>query len=404
MWFDIKLAFRFIFFRQKGFYRVARFFTIGTIAVSVGALLVSLSAFRGYIKILSKRYLDSSSHIIVSDQNLEINSLKDDVVKFARGTIKDAKYFGYLELIAASSSGLRGVVFEVLEKGAFDSVVRIEEYMKEGKPDCIYKSNGAVIIGSAISDILSLKVGDTFKVLYAGSNSGRSASEVTVCGIVNFGLYDLDSRFAYTSIDTASVLFPNADFHSSLKVRLKNDSDLEDTFLLLRAGFLPGVRIRTWKDINFSMFEAVKLDRFVIFFILSILIAVSVFNIITTLILLTRELRIDISVLQVMGIGIKRFLRIFFIKSLMLGVTGYAAGLVLWGLVVFIVGRWGVVVLPEDVYLVSKIPVESGWGELFLVLFVVVFFVCVSSLFPLFSLLKKLKREGVVYGIKGYGA
>ena len=404
MWFEIKLAFRFVFFRQKGFYTKAKFFTIATIAISVAALLVSLSAFRGYIKILSERYSDSSSHIIVSDPYNSVDDLKLTVNNVLDDTLKDSKYFGYLELIVSSQKGIRGLVFEVVEDKIFKDVVLLSRYMKKGSPDCVFKSDRTVIVGSAAAELLSLDIGSPLKVLYAGKGFSNNAKEVTVCGIVDFGLYDLDSRFAYISIQTGSLLFPEARFDSSVKLRLKSDVNLAASAATLSQDLPPGVKVRSWKDINYSMFEAVKMDRLVIFFILSVLIAVSIFNVLATLILLVRELKIDISILQVLGLSMKRVLRIFFMKSIILGLSGFVAGVTLWGTVLFIIQKWGIIVLPKDVYLVSSIPVEVGLVDLVEVLFVVLLFSCAGSIFPLIKLKKNINNEGLSYGIKGYRA
>ncbi|MCX6113244.1 MAG: FtsX-like permease family protein, partial [Proteobacteria bacterium] len=190
----------------------------------------------------------------------------------------------------------------------------------------------------------------------------------------------------------------------SLRIKLKPDVKLSKAVDDLYESFSPGVRIRSWLDINYGMFESVKLDRLVILFILSVLIAVAVFNIIATLILLIREMRAEISILQVLGLSMKRLIRVFFFKSLFLGITGYLFGLLLWLLSVMVVKRWGVVVLPKDVYLVSKIPIYVHPFDVFQVLCIVILFVSLASILPLVHLFIRFKREGVAYGIRSQAA
>ena len=202
MLYELKLAFKLLFVRPKGFYRVARFFTISTIAVSVGALLLSLSAFNGYLKVISQRYLDSTSHITVSDMYGRRMDLRSEIIKILGDKIEDTKYSGYLEILVSSEKTIRGLGFEVLEKGTFDKVLSVQKYMKKGSADCIFNSKNGVIIGSSAASTMDVNMGSTVKVLYSGSDLSRGPKSLTVCGIVDFGLYDLDSRFAYISSNT----------------------------------------------------------------------------------------------------------------------------------------------------------------------------------------------------------
>lgn len=401
---ELKLALRFLFVSPKGFYRASRFFTITTIAVSVAALLVSLSAFNGYMKVISQRYLDSTSHIVVSEHYGKELNIKKKIKSALGNRIADVKYFGYLELMVSSKKGVRGVAFEVSEPGSFDSVLPIKKYMKAGVPNCIFNIPNSVIVGSAVSDILGLSVGSDLNILYSGRELGKGLRVLKVCGVVDFGLYDLDSRFAYISSSTGNSLFPEANFDTSLRVRLNDGVNLTKAVDDLYLSSSPGIHIRSWKDINYGMFESVKLDRLVIFFILSVLIAVAVFNVVATLVLLIREMRAEISILQVLGLSMKRLIRVFFYKSLFLGISGYTIGIILWVLSMFIIKRWGIIVLPKDVYLVSKIPMYVSVVDIFHVLTIVILFVSLASILPLMHLFRRFKREGVAYGIRGQTA
>ncbi len=404
MLYEIKLAFRFLFVRPKGFYRVARFFTISTIAISVGALLLSLSAFNGYLKVISQRYLDSTSHITVSDMYGRKLDTRSDVIKILGDKLEDAKYSGYLELLVSSEKTIRGLGFEVLEKGSLDKVLEVQKYMQDGTADCIFSTAKGVLIGSSAASVMGLTMGSTVKVLYSGSELNRGPKALKVCGIVDFGLYDLDSRFAYISADTGRYLFPEANFDTILRLKLVSDRQLNRSMELLHKGLYPGANIKSWKDIHYGIFESVKFDRMVIFFILSVLVAVSVFNVIASLILLVREMRPEISVLQVLGLNMKRLMRVFFFQSLFLGLGGYLLGILLWVLSVLLVQKWGIVVIPKEVYLVSQIPMYIRVFDVLHVLAIVILFVSLASILPLMHLFRRFSSEGVYYGVRGQSA
>ncbi|MFH1224051.1 MAG: FtsX-like permease family protein [Pseudomonadota bacterium] len=397
---ELKLALRFLFIKPRGFYRAARFFTIATIAVSVAALLVSLSAFSGYLKMVSQRYTDSTGHIVVSQTYAAPGELKEKIHSILKDKITDSKEFGYLELLVSSDKGVRGLAFEVVEKGSFDEVLRVEKYIKDGDVNCIFEKKNNMIVGVAAAEILGLRTGSKIKMLYSGKNMKSGAFLLTICGIIDYGLYDMDSRYAYISMETGRGIFPDAAFGSSLRIRLKSENDTNAAVNALENSMPPDTRVRSWKDINYGILESVKLDRLVITFILSILIAVAVFNVVATLILLVREMRHEVGMLQVLGLNMFRVTRLFFIEAVILGVSGYAAGILLWLISIIGIKKWGIIMLPQDVYLVSKIPVDARFFDMLLVLLIVLFFVCLGSILPLRYLFKKFRSEGVIYGIK----
>ncbi len=406
MLFEARLALKLLFTKPKGFYKAARFFTIGTIALSVAALLVSLSAFKGYLDVLKERYVDSTSDIVVSNEygHYYEGGLKQKIAGTLGPRATDVKYFGYLELLVSSTKVVRGIAFEALEEGSFDKVVPIRKYLRSGDPNCIFSDKGAVIVGAASASIMGLEPGSNLNVVYSGSNMEKAPMSLTVCGIVDFGLYDLDSRLAYISLDTGRMLFPEAGFESAVKIKLSQDASLEQAASKLEDVLSIGTKVRTWKDMNYGILESVKLDRMIVGFVLSVLIAVAIFNIIATLILLVRELRSEISMLQVLGMGTLRIIRIFFFKAMILGLMGYIFGIGLWLLSIEAIKKWGIIALPADIYLMSQIPVQVGFLELLFVLLVVLFFVCLGCALPLYSLFRRFKREGVYYGIRGQDA
>ena len=387
--FELKLALKFLFIKPRGFYRLARFFTIATIGVSIAALLICLSAFEGYKKVISKRYLDSTSHIIVSKRYSFSDDIKKKVSSIIGEYVSGASYSGYIELMLSSDNGIKGVAFHVVDTDAFKNVIPITDYIVQGNSECLFKERGNIIVGHALAKTLNVKIGDAVKVVFQ-----NGSSRLKICAISNFGLYDIDSRLSWMSIGTAVDIFPEADFYSSLRVRLNDGVDIGHVMPKLQEALGYSYETRSWEDINYGMLESIKMDRLVIFFILGILIAVSVFNIFATLTLLIRELRTDIAVLNVIGLDLSRTLRMFFLQALVLGVTGYLIGILLWLTSLWAIRSWGIVSLPQDVYLMSKIPVGINAWDLLSVFCILVGTVCLACAVPLLYLFKRFKREG----------
>ncbi|HOW16762.1 MAG TPA: ABC transporter permease [bacterium] len=397
--FELRLALKFLFVKPRGFYRLARFFTIATLGIGVGALLLSLSAFEGYKKIISERYLDSSSHLIVSKRFDSQEDVKQKVLSVIGKDVQAISYSGYIELMLASDAGIKGSAFQVLEKDSFDGVIPLWKYMKQGAQTCVLDTPDGIILGSVLAEELGLKINDAVNVVYL-----KSVKKLTVCGISEYGLYDLDSRISWMAVNTAKKIFPEAELDTAVKIRLKDDVNLEKTasYLQEELGYL--YEVRSWEDLNYGLLESVKLDRMVMFFILGVLIAVSVFNVFATLMILIREMRVEISVLNILGLNRKRTLRVFFIQALILGISGYLLGILMWAASFWAVKSWGLINLPKDIYLVSTIPMGASVFDLLSVFLMVLLFVSLASIAPLMHLFNRFKKEGSAYGVKGQWA
>jgi ABC-type lipoprotein release transport system permease subunit len=397
---NLKLSLKFLFSSKKKFNKFALFFTFLTIAISVASLLLSLSVFRGYKKILFQRYQDTYSDVYVVDSHHLISNLKESVTYLSDDKVKDLKYASFLELLISSDAGIKGVGAFTLEKGIFKNVINIKPYESKGKANCIFKGINSAAVGITVAESLNLKLGDKFKVIFAGIN--KKSVDFKVCSILDFGLHDLNSRIIYISNKTAFSLFPMAGFDSALKIKLKSGVNLKEYTKTLKEKLPLGVDVESWKDFNYSIFESIKLDKLVLSFILSILILVSCFNLVSLLFLYIKELENELTILHVLGLCKKRIINIFFTKALIVSIASFLFGIVLWFFTMFLINTYGIINIPEDIYLISKIPFSFSFVDVLKTFFITIIFTVFCSVFPIIKLFYKIKKHGVIYGFRSY--
>ena len=398
--FEIKFASAFLFVKNKNFYGLSRIFTILSITVSVTAFLLTLTTFRGYLKVLEERYLDVNSHIVVNDGFSFYDDIKTEISTSFHKDIEDIKYTGYMELLLRSNNRMKGIIVELVEKGSFKNLVNISKYLTSGKLDCVFENNKNIILSNLVAKNLGIKKGDTVDLVFIGKSIGSKAVKLKLCATVDFGLYDLDSRFSYMSLYSVKEHFPAGMYNASVKINIKDETKLNKIVEDLREQYSPTLKIRSWRELNYSMFESIKFDKMVVSFILMILVAVAAFNIISTLILSIQYLKKDFSILSILGLNNTRLLRILFFEASIIGVLSYILAIILWLISMLAVFYFGIIDLPSDIYLVSKIPFDISSLDLFFVFAIVYLFVSIASIFPMFILLKNLQKRGFVNAIK----
>lgn len=189
-----------------------------------------------------------------------------------------------------------------------------------------------------------------------------------VKGIFSTGMYEYDSNMVYISLGAAQKLFMK-DMPSGIEIKVKDIYEADIVAGRLLAQLEPGHWAKTWKDMNLSLFSALKLEKTVMFIILLFIILVAAFSIISTLIMMVMEKRKDIAILKSMGATTGQILRIFITLGMVIGLGGTAVGVIL-GLVLtynldpviaFIEFIFGIEVMPIDVYYITGLPTKVDY-------------------------------------------
>ncbi|PIZ29536.1 MAG: hypothetical protein COY40_06850 [Alphaproteobacteria bacterium CG_4_10_14_0_8_um_filter_53_9] len=229
-----------------------------------------------------------------------------------------------------------------------------------------------------------------------------SSLPAEVVGMFKFGMVQFDNGLILTSLEDAQRLFRTGDFVQGIEVRVTHPETIETLVpafknAIVDAMALQGhvlapfdVRVETWKETNADFFQALQVERVTMFIILSLIVLVAAFNIITGQMMLVNDKLHDIAILRTMGATRGQILRIFFFNGILLGLLGVMGGVGLGMLIVFnmtgIVGAvqrlFGVNLFPGDVYFLTDLPARVNWSDMSFIVGMAMLLTILASFYP----------------------
>jgi lipoprotein-releasing system permease protein len=365
------------------------------IALGVTALITVISVMNGFEKELRARILGMVSHATVSGVGEGLSDWPH-AIEVAKGTphVLGAAPFVEREVMLqgarVSGGAIRGV-----RPDLEPAVSEIDRRMAEGEWSSLVAGEYHIVLGRELALWLGAGVGDTVMVYAPMARSTPVGTmpvtrRFTVTGIFEAGMAEYDRYLAVVHIDDAARLFRMGGNVSG--VRLKLD-DMFRAWAVARdlAERLGGYyRVRDWTQEHANFFRAVKTERVVMFVILSLIVAVAAFNLVSTLVMLVTDKQADIAILRTLGASPATIMGVFVVQGMISGVIGIVAGLVggtlLAANVQTVMGAiergFGFQLMPADVYYISDLPSELRWGDVGAIGAVAFLFCLVATLYP----------------------
>jgi lipoprotein-releasing system permease protein len=336
------------------------------------ALIVVLSVMNGFEEDIKTKILGTQSHIVISNYTGGIS----DPALVEKQIAEDPEVVGATPFILSQGllsapAGISGVVIRGIEPESASRVIRLKEIIVRGSVDGLQDSG--ILVGSELALNTGITIGDAVTLISATGTItplGMIPKSIpfVVKGIFSTGMYEYDSNMVYISLGAAQKLFMK-DMPSGIEIKVKNIYEADIIAGRLIALLEPGYWAKTWKDMNMSLFSALKLEKTVMFIILLFIILVAAFSIISTLIMMVMEKRKDIAILKSMGATTGQILRIFITLGMVIGLSGTVVGVIL-GLVLtynldpviaFIEFLFSIEVMPIDVYYITGLPTKVDY-------------------------------------------
>ncbi len=369
-------------FRYFGSWR--RFFTLTTVlavlgmTIGVASLVVSMAVFSGYVSTLEKTVQDAVGHLLVLKRGAADQSeMLKDIAPLVDGLIGQTP-FVYSEAILAHKGKISGILIEGIDEDTVDSVLNLRDRVIAGKLEFVSKPGGLpkVLIGKGIAQRFNLGVGDQVNLVVPLSAEYQAASfrpklaKFEISGIINYGRYDFDSRYVVMQISQAQEFVELGKRITGYRLKIKDPFKARGIVLAIGNKFGPNYWARDWLEVNRNLFEAARLEKTVLFFVLMILVVAAAFNIANILFISVVQRYRDISVLKTMGAPNRMIRRIFIAQGLMVGAVGALSGITI-GLILCRVFEWlqyRYQLIPAEVYKLDHINLQVRVWDLLAIL------------------------------------
>ncbi|MCK4760876.1 MAG: ABC transporter permease [Candidatus Aminicenantes bacterium] len=373
--------------RKKSFISVISLVSIIGIAIGVAALIIALTLINGFQGDIRNKILSSTSHIMINNIIGEGMAGYEDVTevikeKFGEVTAVSPIVSGAV-LIKGSSRNTSGAVVWGLDL----DTVGDKEWLKKLKRGRLPFKKNEMILGSEIASRVSLFEGSSCKIftptpVLSPSGLLPSLKKFKISGVFHSGLYEIDNSTVVTNLATAQKLFGMRDKVSFIQVYLKDMFAAEQVAARMRDVFPVRLQVSTWMDLNASLYTALKLEKTILFFTLTLIIVVASLNIIAGLILLVIQKIKDIGILLSYGATPKIIKRIFFIQGSIIGIIGTALGVVIGLVFCALANRFELIKIPAEIYQMSYVPFNVNLFDLLSVVLVSLLISFTATLIP----------------------
>lgn len=362
--------------RQEGFISVIAWFSLLGIALGVATLIIVMSVMNGFRQELLTRILGINGHLMVSgaaNQLTDFDPLAEKLRGLAGVRLVSPMIEGQVMATAngvARGAVVRGVRTEDLAKRAI-----IADNIDSGAITDL-AGGDAVLIGSRMASLMGLKVGDSISLISPKGNVTAFGTvprlrAYRVAGTFRIGMYEYDSTFIFMPLPAAQTYFRLPEAVTNLEIFIDDPDNARRVGSEIARTVGGQGQVHDWQQVNSTFFNAIQVERNVMFLILTLIIVVAAFNIVSSMIMLVKDKGRDIAILRTMGATAGMIMRIFFLSGASIGVIGTIAGFVLGVLFCDNIEtiRQGIQVLTgtqlfdETIYFLSKLPAEMDTTE-----------------------------------------
>ncbi|MBA4177385.1 MAG: lipoprotein-releasing system transmembrane subunit LolC [Leptothrix sp. (in: Bacteria)] len=381
--------------RRNGFISFISGVSMLGIALGVAALIIVLSVMNGFQKEVRDRMLSVIAHVEVFDTS---GGALPDWRATAAAAKRDTRVVGAAPYIAAQALVGRGDEL----RGA---VVRGIDPAEEGKVTELARTQAAtmarlvpgewnIIVGAELARLIGARIGDKITLVAPGGQVTPAGvvprlKQLTLVGTFEAGHYEYDSALALMHVDDAARLF-RVEGPTGVQLRLADVHEARTVAAALTQSLGPDVIVRDWTRTNRNWFDAVQIEKRLMFIILTLIVAVAAFNLVSTLVMTVTDKRADIAILRTLGASPRSIMGIFMVQGATSGIIGTFGGCALGLLVAFNIDvivpalerALGVAFLPGSIYVISRMPSEPMAADIVPVLVISLLLSFVATIYP----------------------
>jgi len=387
-----EITFRYLKTRKKdGFLNIISIFSFIGISLGVAVLIIVMSVMNGFRTELINKIVGFNAHVTVKpyDTPINIEKLNNNTLKLISN---DLIFSNIGEAIVINKDYTKGIVLRGYNNQDFSKLDIVKKGNFIGNSKNLIKNY--ISIGKELSFDLNLEVGDKISIMSSAGiqtiiGNLPKQETFTINSIFDSGLTDFDKNIAFINLNTLESFFNFEKKDRNLEIYLKNPSNIETIKLKIQEIF-NNEFVYTWSDMNSSLFSALKVERNVMFIILSLIIIVAAFNIISGLTILVKNKTREIAILKSIGVLNKSITKIFFLVGIIIGTSATLFGIflgVMFSLYIenlrsFLSNIFNISLFPEEIYFLSTMPSEINPSSIFVISICSIIITILVSIFP----------------------
>lgn len=387
------------------------------IALGVAALIVVLSVMNGFQKELRTRILGVASHLEITGGNNQLGDWQH-VTTFS---IKQPHVLASAPYITAQGmlsydQGVQGAIIRGVIPDAEDKVADLGAHMKAGKLNDLRAGEFGIILGADLAYALGAKIGDKVVVMapqgqFTPTGVVPRLKQFTLVGLFQIGMYEYDAGLALIHMEDAAKLYRMGSNVSGVRLKLDDlfDAPSIAAAMSTQLNNTPNSNgnyyVTDWTRQHANFFRAVQMEKRVMFIILTLIVAVAAFNIVSTLVMAVTDKRADIAIMRTFGASPNSIMKIFMVQGALIGVIGTILG-AFFGILIalnidtiipFIEGLFNVQFLAKDVYYISDLPSDLIWSDVITIVSVSFVLSLLATIYPSYKASKINPAEALRY-------
>jgi|TARA_B110000438_G_scaffold153150_1_gene147164 lipoprotein-releasing system permease protein len=403
-----KIAFRYLRpIKKEGFLKVISIFSFLGISLGVAILIIVMSVMNGFRTELINKILGFNPHIIIKPYSNKISDIELNKIEILNKYITRTSFTFSGQSILINKGNTTGVSIRSYRNNDINKISLIKEGIIDGSLDLFVKDT--ISIGKDLAISLNLIAGDEITLISTSNLQSPFGSlplqeKFKISSIFTTGLAEFDQNVIFMPFENADSMFELSDMDINLEIFLKKPDDadiIKDQIQNIYSDY----HVYSWTDLNKSFFGALKVERNVMFIILTLIIIVAAFNIISGLTILVKNKTKEIAILRTLGVSKSSIAKIFFMIGFSIGlfatITGVAFGVMfsyyIENIRMLITIIFNIQLFPEEIYFLSQLPAEINFTYILIISFFSLFITFLATIFPSLSAAKLDPIEALKY-------
>jgi len=397
--------------RRNHFISFISLISIIGIGLGVSALITVLSVMNGFEQELRTRILGMASHASISGSRQPLAEWEDAAgLAMEHPQVVGVAPYVQGEIMLTKGKKVSGALVRGILPGMEPDVSTVGEHMRSGRLEDLQPGEYRIILGAELAYSLSARLGDQITMVTPQANFSPAGvlprlRRFRVSGIFDVGMYEYDRGVALVHMEDAARLFQLDSAVTGIRLRLEDLFQAPQVARELAGRLGGGLKVEDWTRQHANFFRAVQTEKRVMFVILTLIVAVAAFNIVSTLVMVVTDKRADIAILRTLGATPGVILRIFIVQGALIGLLGTALGITggialalnVETIVPAIEKAFNTQFMPADVYYISDLPSKLNWPDVWQIGVVAFLLSLLATLYPAWRASRTQPAEALRY-------